>query len=1053
MESIEGEKRARGRSGRVTKYLVKWVGYTEPTWEPVRNLANCKDKISEFKARATAKVRVATKGHTVGVGEDGDSAAGAEDVSDGGKGAHEDPHGEADGQQHDNELEDEEFIINDNEFEDEEIIVNDSGEKRLNRDYDLEDIDLVEFTEREQRDMGRMPLVPVAADAGRGTASDSVSIFARLPVGVASSVIGAEGDVSSPSGCSNEDDRDRAHVARSVLAKTSTGVEDWSRSSRGQRVRYSNVHLLDSDDETKSEAHDEIGGVAMPSSTADKESDLGNASKPRNSGKTKTVPPVTLKTVLPKTVMRKKKNASGLSATVRTEPVAAISAAVETSGDFLDSDGDDDEVCQDDDGIDTIIEVERESDEDGEDAEFENLDGVAVADDTEFLPNSELRTIAESGWISTYYGTDRCKAYEATDLFDAESRLTADAVSAAKSMSPIDIFFFMMPKSLWRDITTETNRYEQQTRPARLAKAKRLNDNLPASVSQVRYTAARQKIMSFVPITPVEILQVMGLFIARSMCPHRLGLEQHWSTTSNGAIPAGTWSSIMPRQRFRDIFRFIHFSDNADVRAKQDRAWKIRPVVDVLQDRFQKGLHMGRWVAFDEMVIPSKSSRNAIRIYLKNKPHKYGTKLFAACCGVTKYCVRIEVYLGSKQDTRHVDSYAGARAVIRAVQALWPNRAANLRQKRVIVTDREYTCVSLMERLLQMGFYGIGTALPKRLGYPKHILFPFKGDPPKRYGGKRGMCTLVRCVEHSDIHACAWLDRKPVYFLASGVSTCKSSVNRKLKDGASTEVACPEFVADYNTYMGGVDTHDQLRLQRYSVQRSVRFAKYYKMLFLGLFDMALVNSYIVHREYCRSVGEKALSHAKFRIRLHEQLLEMTQAKFANVRPRNVAGDAQVCSPGFSATVTTHTIMLSNDKKPSGGTRFRVCKVCSILHSQVPKELTAETTTAVPTTRWYCKECSNEKTRVYLCNTVQRDDVGNQLTCFQTWHQVWNNGLNRFDGSMIRMRNHSDPPPSPFPASVINTTPAPSGPNWTPGSSTFTPRSVDTPSSSYSTDYY
>ena len=175
-----------------------------------------------------------------------------------------------------------------------------------------------------------------------------------------------------------------------------------------------------------------------------------------------------------------------------------------------------------------------------------------------------------------------------------------------------------------------------------------------------------------------------------------------------------------------------------------------------------------------------------------------------------------------------------------------------------------------------MGFYAIGTALTNRLGFPKHIQFPFKGDPPKAFRDKRGMCTLVRCAEYPDIHAAAWLDRKPVYFLATGVSTCQSSVQRKL---TSTEVTCPEFVADYNTFMGGVDTHDQLRLQRYSVQRSVRFAKYYKMLFLGLFDMALVNSYIVHREYCRSVGEKPLSHALFRTRLHEQLLELTPAKF------------------------------------------------------------------------------------------------------------------------------------------------------------------------------
>ena len=334
---------------------------------------------------------------------------------------------------------------------------------------------------------------------------------------------------------------------------------------------------------------------------------------------------------------------------------------------------------------------------------------------------------------------------------------------------------------------------------------------------------------------------------------------------------------------------------------------------------------------------------------------------------------------------------------------------------------------------------------------------------------KRGMCKLVRCAEFPDIHAAAWLDRKPVYFLATGVSTCKSSVQRKLKDGAATEVTCPEFIADYNTYMGGVDTHDQLRLQRYSVQRSVRYAKYYKMLFLGLFDMALVNSYIVHREYCQSVGEKPLSHALFRTRLHEQLLELTPAKFADVQPRDVSSDILVGSPGFTGTVTAHTIAISNETKPSGGYRFRVCKVCSIVNSQAGVATGLDTSTTVFTTRWYCKECSTDKSRVYLCNNVRRDQVGNQLTCFQTWHQVWKNGSDRSDGNTIRMRSNVGGMSEPTLTAglraaaqsinhrshtqyALSTVTGGSGQSPVPNTPASFTSLVHTPASSYSTDY-
>ena len=52
VERILKEKRVKQRNGRSqTMYLVKWEGYNEETWEPVRNLSNCREKIDEFRAQ------------------------------------------------------------------------------------------------------------------------------------------------------------------------------------------------------------------------------------------------------------------------------------------------------------------------------------------------------------------------------------------------------------------------------------------------------------------------------------------------------------------------------------------------------------------------------------------------------------------------------------------------------------------------------------------------------------------------------------------------------------------------------------------------------------------------------------------------------------------------------------------------------------------------------------------------------------------------------------------------------------------------------------------
>ena len=118
----------------------------------------------------------------------------------------------------------------------------------------------------------------------------------------------------------------------------------------------------------------------------------------------------------------------------------------------------------------------------------------------------------------------------------------------------------------------------------------------------------------------------------------------------------------------------------------------------------------------------------------------------------------------------------------------------------------------------------------------------------------------------------SWCDSRPVNFLASGCSTKPTVLLRKEKNGARVSVVCPQLVVDYTTGMGGVDQHDQLRLHRYSIQKSVRMLKYYKSIFLGIVDMAIVNGFIVHRLQKKKENAKVPTHAEYTLRLHQELL-------------------------------------------------------------------------------------------------------------------------------------------------------------------------------------
>ncbi|KAE8890260.1 hypothetical protein PF003_g25722 [Phytophthora fragariae] len=88
------------------------------------------------------------------------------------------------------------------------------------------------------------------------------------------------------------------------------------------------------------------------------------------------------------------------------------------------------------------------------------------------------------------------------------------------------------------------------------------------------------------PIQPHELIRFIGLLIARTLEPRRESLSRHWITKTEGALSPGTFGQFLSRDRFQDIARYIHFNDNSRQEDSGDRAFKIRPVLQVLQKTF-----------------------------------------------------------------------------------------------------------------------------------------------------------------------------------------------------------------------------------------------------------------------------------------------------------------------------------------------------------------------------------------------------------------------------------------------------------------------------------
>lgn len=174
--------------------------------------------------------------------------------------------------------------------------------------------------------------------------------------------------------------------------------------------------------------------------------------------------------------------------------------------------------------------------------------------------------------------------------------------------------------------------------------------------------------------------------------------------------------------------------------------------------------------------------------------------------------LRFEVYCGKKQNSQFVDTRSGPAAVVRNLKALWEQRRVDRSKKRIIITDREYSSVTLGFRLMDMGYYNIGTVATTRLGFPEDLKTDKKSASRAM---PRGSYILARNNTNRQMYSTRWVDSKMCYFVATGSSARRAIVRRKQKDGSQANIPCPEFVVLYNKYMGGVDSHDQLRLQRY----------------------------------------------------------------------------------------------------------------------------------------------------------------------------------------------------------------------------------------------
>ncbi|OWZ14676.1 hypothetical protein PHMEG_00011806 [Phytophthora megakarya] len=511
-----------------------------------------------------------------------------------------------------------------------------------------------------------------------------------------------------------------------------------------------------------------------------------------------------------------------------------------------------------------------------------------------------------------------------------------------------------MPVGMWQHIAECRNFYMYEKLENRVdayfekkekrdAKAKAAGLPVANTNTQSRRDV-RQDFMSVKPTLPHEICVYIGLLCTRTIMPNREKLANHWRQDDVGAISRGIYGRFLARDRFMDISRNLHLNSNQDPRAKTDRAYKIRSVVIVLQETFVKSFVPPAELSFDEAMLPSRSSYNRIRMYMKDNPHN-----FEAYCGQTQHIAESGV----------VDIKSGPAAVVRNLPAVFGDKDPS-NEMWLVVVDRFYTSNVLAEQLWIIGFNTIEIIMMNRRGFCKAVVSKKKKRPKNI---PRGTLTFARSKLVNNMTAVCWWDSKPVHFLLVGGNFELDRVERREKTGELKAVPYPKIIKSYHQFMGGVDIHDQLRLQRYSVQRAITYRKYYKSLCLELVDLAITNGFTVHRAFCKK-EIKPLTRVQYMCRLHLEPIALT------------AGDmfeANTFQPG-------HTPKQVDEWRDHSGQMQKNCEVCAM---RTESKRGATTTS-------YFNDCDFAGP-IYLCMKLKWSEDYTVMNCWEIWHTVYKNG--------------------------------------------------------------
>lgn len=444
---------------------------------------------------------------------------------------------------------------------------------------------------------------------------------------------------------------------------------------------------------------------------------------------------------------------------------------------------------------------------------------------------------------------------------------------------------------------------------------------------------------SWLECTADEIRRLIAILIYFGLVRVSDVVDNYWSRKS---LYHGLWGKcFMPLIRFKGLMAMLHVVDPA-CETEGDKLRKVNTLVEFFKVRCKELYQPRRNVAVDERMVKSRH-RSGIRQFNKDKPIRWGIKLWVLADSSNGYTIDFNVYIGKVAGQEISANGLGYDVVMKLISPY-------LNQGYHLYVDNFYTSVTLFKDLFTRGVGATGTIRENRRDFPENL----KDSKVWAKGKNRGS---IRWGRDPPCLALQWLDNKVVSMLTTiDNANVKMQATRKVKSAhggwSSTVVPQPAVIGNYNQYMNAVDRSDQI-LGTNNVHR--KSCRWWKTVFYHLIDIAIVNGFILFQEHRRKFPDEpalrrpaAYSLVHFREEVVRGLCDFPEKG----SPVTQAASQPAPSPSF---VTEHI--------PAFGEERKHCVVC---WQKEKKQLRVQS---------YCKAPQ--------CNRYMH--ISSDKNCFEIYH--------------------------------------------------------------------